>query len=118
MIDEPIMPGPANEREAILALSYSLRALDTSIAGISKTICRMKEHYDSDVKGLGERMTEHSMRCVFSPDRDGIAAKTLAQIEQHEQLLNEFRGGLALVKWMGFGTLAGVVVLALRAMLA
>lgn len=115
MIDE--QPQLNSDREAIIALSYSLRSLDTAIAGINKTICTMKEHYDKDLQGIGERMTQHSMKCVFSPERDGMAEKTLARIANTERIVNEFRGGLALVKWMGFGTLAGVVGLALKTLL-
>lgn len=106
-----------SDREAVLALSYSIRSLNTAIAGINNTLQTMREQYDRDLRGIGERMTQHSMKCLFSPERDGMAEKVVRRVDHLETIVDEFRGGLALVKWMGFGTLGGVVMLALKAAL-
>ena len=114
---------PASPHDAITALGYSIKALSVALEGNSKaiesineTMENMRDRYARDIAGIQERMSTHSMKCVFAPERDGEAQKTLGRVDILEFKAAKLEGALGLVKWMGFGTLTGVIGLAVKAM--
>ena len=113
---------PVSFHDAITALSYSIKTLGTALEGnskaiecINKTIETIRERYEQDIIGLQNRVNTHSMRCVFAPEKDGIAQKTLDRVDRLEINGAKLEGALVLVKWMGFGTLVSVVGLGVKA---
>lgn len=117
-------PGGELTDATLMTLVASLQALQSSIAGTAQAMAsamtangQMLASSLAVVKNLEERVTQHSMKCVFSPERDGEGPRVLARITALEEQQSEVNGALGVVKWMGFGTLVAVMGLSLKALI-
>ena len=115
------MEGERRDQSVLEALAVAVKALQVT------------------VEDLRARMGQHSLKCPFSPERDGVAQSTIDKVAKLETAFNllagqqeeitrmgnvlailqdfasEVRGALLLLKWAGLGGLVALAALLAKA---